>query len=78
MTKTSINGSVNFHATVKTYHQPVIIDQFVDDEGEIQFILANGNTIPANRYNSLWLPNKGTINWKAKGQNPDRTRNYLK
>jgi len=74
MTKENKNGSVIFHPTVKTYLQPVIVDQFTDDDGEVQFVLANGNTIPENRYNSLWLPNKGIINWKAKGENPDRTR----
>lgn len=74
MTKTTVNGNLVFHATVKSYLPPVIVDQFADDEGELQYILANGNTIPANRYNSLWNPKKGVINWKAKGQNPDKTK----
>lgn len=71
MTKTTNNGSVNFHATVPTYLPPVISDQFVDDYGELQFILANGNTIPANRYNSMWHPIKGIVNMKCKGDRID-------
>jgi len=74
MTKTSNGNTVTFHPNVKTYLQPVIVDQFTDDDGSLQYVLSNGNTIPADRYNSLWNPHKGIINWKTKGENPDRTR----
>lgn len=74
MTKTVTNGSTNFHAQVKTYQMPTIVDQFSDDDGVLQFVLSNGNTIPANRYNSLWHPQPGVINWKAKGDNPDKSK----
>lgn len=67
MTKTTVNGNLVFHATVKSYLPPVIEHDFVDDEGELQYALANGNTIPANRYNAVWNPGKGIINWKAEG-----------
>lgn len=71
MTKESKNGSLNFHATVPTYLPPTIVDQFCDDTGELQYALSNGNTIPADRYNSLWNPRKGLIDWKAKGNRID-------
>lgn len=75
MTKnTNRFGQTTFSPVVPTYLPPVIIDQFVDDSDELQFILANGNTIPANRYNSVWKPAKTAIQWAAKGSNPDRTR----
>lgn len=71
MTKETKNGSTNFHANVKTYLPPVIVDQFCDDAGELQYALSNGNTIPASRYNSLWLPVKGVVNMKGKGNRID-------
>ena len=71
MTKETKNGSVNFHAQVKTYLPPTIVDQFCDDAGELQYCLSNGNTIPAIRYNSLWHPKPGVIDWKAKGNRID-------
>jgi len=66
MTKKTVHGSVIFTATVPTYLPPVIIDQFVDDSGELNYILANGNTSLASRYNSVWHPIKNTVQWKAK------------
>lgn len=74
MTKKTVHGSVIFTATVPTYRPPVIDHDFVDDNGELQYALANGNTIPASRYNSVWLPIRGVVNWKGKGDNPDRTK----
>lgn len=47
MTKKTVHGSVIFTATVPTYTPPVIAHDFIDDDGELQYALANGNTIPA-------------------------------
>lgn len=69
MTKTTHNGSINFHASVKTYIQPLILDQYIDDDGELQYVLDNNRTTPASKYNALWLPIKGTVNMKGKGDN---------
>lgn len=74
MYKEKKNGSVNFHASVPTYKPPVIVDQFCDDDGELNYVLANGHTSLASRYNSLWHPKPGIINWTSKGDNPDKTR----
>ncbi len=74
MTKTTTNGNVNFHANVKSYLPPLIVDHFIDDNGEKNYVLANGNTTLESKYNSLWMPVKGIVNMKGKGDNPDRTR----
>lgn len=73
MTKQTINGNLIFHAEVKSYLPPVIVDQFQDDEGEENYILANGNTCLKDRYDQLWLPTKGKCNFdkKYKGENLD-------
>jgi len=77
MTKTNKNGSVNFHAEVKAYTAPKVVDSFNDDKGEENYILENGNTIPATRYNAIWNPVKGVINLKGKGERVDgRQRIY--
>ena len=74
MTKKNVHGSVVFTASVPTYLPPAIVDEFIGDDGEKHYALSNGNTTLASRYNSLWHPKPGVINWKAKGDNPDRTR----
>lgn len=68
MYKEKKNGSVNFHASVPTYKPPVIVDQFCDDDGELVYVLANGNTSLAKLYNNLWNPTKGIINMQSKGE----------
>jgi len=76
MLKTTTHGSVQFHAEVKAYRPPVIVDSFTDDSGELQYVLANGTTTPAHRYNALWNPPKSNpvFDKKYKGQNPDTTK----
>ena len=76
MTKETINGSTNFHAQVKTYLPPVIVDQFQDDEGRETYVLANGNTSLKEKYDQIWLPTKGKCNFDKsyKGENPDGTK----
>lgn len=61
------HGNVTFHASVKTWLPPVIVDQFCDDDGELNYVLANGHTSLASRYNSLWHPKPGIVNWNTKG-----------
>lgn len=65
---TNSNGNTNYHAERKVNTPPAIIDQFVDDDGELNYVLDNGRETLANRYNSLWHPTKKIINWKAKGE----------
>jgi len=74
MTKENKNGSVIFHPNVKTYLMPQILEEIIGDDGELHYILDNGRTSLATLYNALWLPKRTQINWKAKGENPDRTR----
>ncbi len=68
------HGSVVFIAKVKTYHQPKVVDEYMDDDGENHYILDNGNTQLKRLYDSLWHPIKSVINWKSKGENPDKTK----
>lgn len=74
MTKTTTNGSCNFHATVPTYTKPKVIDKYMDDEGEEVYVLDNNRTSLASKYNQLWNPIRSEINWKSKGENPDKTK----
>ena len=74
MTKTTINGNLSFRADVKANYKPAIVDSFIDDTGEKILVLDNGRETPEIRYNALWMPSKGIVNWKSKGDNPDRTR----
>jgi hypothetical protein len=71
MHKTTSNGNTVFHPSVKTYLPPTIKDEFVSDEGERTFILSNGNTINADKYNAVWNPPKGIVNMKGKGERLD-------
>jgi len=72
MTKTTKHGITTFHPNCKCYSAPVIKDQFIDDEGDLTYVLENGNTVLADRYNSLWHPVRGKIDWHTKGENPDK------
>jgi len=74
MTKTMINGNLGFRADVKANYKPAIIDSYMDDNGEKILILDNGRETPEIRYNALWMPSKGIVNWKGRGENPDRTK----
>lgn len=78
MTKTMINGNLGFRADVKANYKPAIVDSFIDDTGEKILVLDNGRETPEIRYNALWLPNKGVIDWKSKGSNPDKTKAWRK
>jgi hypothetical protein len=67
MQKTNLNGNLNFHAQVKSYLPPKIVDEITMDDGERHYVLENGHTSLVSRYNSLWKPKPTEINWKAKG-----------
>ena len=78
MTKTMINGNLGFRADVKANYKPAIIDSYMDDNGEKMLILDNGRETPEIRYNALWMPSKGIVNWKGRGENPDKTKAWRK
>ena len=61
MLKTVTNGNINFHAQVKAHYPPVIKESFIDDDGEITYILANGRTCKETVYQNLWYPVKTPI-----------------
>lgn len=53
--------SVDYHASKPTNVAPVIIESFVDDEGEMQHILESGNTISEKNYTIHWVVKKTAI-----------------
>lgn len=71
---TSKDGNVDYKPTVPYNVAPKILDEVVMDDGELHYVLDNGRTSLASRYNSLWHPTKQIVNWNAKGDNPDRTK----
>jgi len=80
MLKTVTNGTTNYRAEVKAHYPPTITDSFVDDSGELQYVLANGHTTPASRYNAIWNPPKGLVKakWETKGDGIDSRTNWIK
>ena len=80
MLKTVTNGNLNFHAQVKAHYPPTIVDSFADDSGELQYVLANGHTTPAHRYNAIWNPPIGLVKakWETKGDGIDSRTNWIK
>jgi hypothetical protein len=73
-TQTAYGNNVEFKANVKSYTPPLVIDTFMDDDGNENYLLANGNTSLADRYNALWNPKKGVVNndKKYKGENNNK------
>jgi len=72
--------AVGYKANVRSNTAPEIAETFTDDNGEVQYILSNGNTQPKIVYDALWNPIKGTVNQNKlyKGENPDRTKLWYK
>ena len=71
----SNSNNVDYRSTGKIANkQPLILESFVDDDGEINFILDNGRTTLEKNYQKMWEIPKGKIDWKAKGNNPDTRR----
>lgn len=78
-TNSSASHNIEFVSTGrKAYTAPEIKESFVDDEGNVIHILANGNTQSDASYMAAWGRPKGKINWKAKGINPDKRHLFFK
>ena len=68
---------VDFKADVKFKTAPVIIDEFMDDVGEVTYILENGNTQTKMLYENLWGKPKGKVLPKhTKGEHIDTRSNW--
>lgn len=68
-------GIDDFKAKRAAHYAPIVIDTIMDDEGNLQHILENGNTIPKDRYDALWNVKKTAILPKYyKGENPHKTK----
>lgn len=67
MTKKTEHGHTTWVVKVPTYTPPIIVDEFRDDNDELNYVLANGNTTLAVRYNSLWNPKPSPVQWQSKG-----------
>jgi uncharacterized Fe-S radical SAM superfamily protein PflX len=78
ITKTNESNSHNIHYVggKQAHTAPVILESFVNDDMEIEHILANGNTTLDTAYMAMWGKPKGIMNLdkKYKGENPDKTR----
>ena len=79
-TGSSNNHEVSFRANRKENYAPVIVESFLDDDGNTQHILASGNQMSDISYMANWGKPKGVINWdlKYKGENPDKTKDFYK
>lgn len=66
----------DYKSTGRPVHRaPCIVRQFIGEDGEDWYELDNGRNAPANVFNSLWNPSRGTILSKSyMGSNPDKTR----
>lgn len=53
-----IGLSTFFKSSKPALTEPVIVDKFVDDEGETQYVYANGNTCHKGTHDILWIPQK--------------------
>lgn len=75
VTRTQSNNTnsvnIDYKADKKAHVAPEIIDSFVDEAGEVQHNLKNGNTISEKNYALYWDVKKTEINWKSKGDSPD-------
>lgn len=70
-------GEVIYHPQRKENVAPVIVDTIEGDDGVVSYVLENGNTIPKDRYDSLWLPQKGKIRPLGyKGKSHDFKRQF--
>lgn len=58
--------SINFKPEVRTYVAPDIKESFIDDYGNIQHILSNGNLLSEINYIKHWGKPKGKINMDKK------------
>jgi len=54
-------GTTTFSAEKKENTAPAIAGSFKDEHGEVQLILANGNTQPKKSYDEMWNRKKDPI-----------------
>lgn len=80
MLKTVTNGTTNYRAEVAAHYPPVIKSSFIDEDGEVTYILANGRTCKETVYQNLWYPVKTPIKakWETKGDGIDSRTNWIK
>ena len=70
--------NINFVAEVKSFTAPHIQESFIDDNGNLQHILDNGNTLSDEHFLRMWGQPKGKINLKTKGPGCDSRTNWIK
>jgi hypothetical protein len=74
----SNSHNVDFRASVKAHTAPKISESFVNDDGEIEHILENGNTQLDSLYIKMWGIPKGEIKPKGyKGNGLDGRTNWI-
>ncbi len=66
-----ITPSVDYRATVKSNTAPDILDSYINDDGELVYVLANGNEALSVKYDAIWNPPKSAIKPYSKGENPN-------
>lgn len=66
----SNSHNISYRAERKVHTAPVITESYIDDLGDVQHILSNGNTLSENLYIKNWGQPKGIIitDKKHKGQ----------
>lgn len=67
----SDNVVSEFHPSVPMHVAPKVLEQYMNDEGDIIYVLDNGRESKQILYDAMWKKPKGTINWKSKGINPN-------
>lgn len=62
----------------KTHTAPAISESYMDDDGNMQHILTNGNVLSEINFVKHWGQRKGLINLKAKSPGLDGRTNWIK
>ena len=77
VTKTKKGKTIVLIVERKAYTAPQIEQEIMQDDGEMVYILKNGNTQLKNSYDAMWGQPKGTILPKGtKGTSIDPRSNY--
>jgi len=61
----------------KAMTAPKILEEYIDDDGNKNYVLAGNKTQLADAYNQLWNPTKTPVQWNNRGINPDGRRRGL-
>ena len=69
-----MSESINIKVVKKQYTAPEILESFIDDNGDLQHILANGNIQSEISYAAFWNKKKSEI--KPKGFKGVAATNY--